>query len=44
MFTAQGDSFMKEFIRRLRPDHLAGQIALLILAAIIFVPSGYDDC
>ena len=26
---------MKEFIRRLRPDHLAGQIALLILAAII---------
>lgn len=26
---------MKAFLRRLRPDHLAGQIALLILAAIV---------
>ena len=26
---------MKTFLRRLRPDHLAGQIALLILAAIV---------
>ena len=26
---------MKGFLRRLRPDHLAGQIALLILAAIV---------
>ncbi len=26
---------MRAFLRRLRPDHLAGQIALLILAAII---------